>query len=120
MQINLNENGVLFFSETGESGKVLSFCSVKPTEFEWEIYDVETIPEARNQGLAKKVLAEVIDYAEKNGAEKIFLEVRESNEIAINLYKKLGFEKYAVRKNYYNDNGENAVCMRTTPTGQFN
>ena len=111
MQINHNENGVLFFFETDESGKVLSFCSVKPTEFEWEIYDVETIPEARNQGLAKKVLAEVIDYAEKNGAEKIFLEVRESNEIAINLYKKLGFEKYAVRKNYYNDNGENAVCM---------
>ena len=111
MNTHLNENGVLFFSETDDNGKTLSFCSVKPTEFEWEIYDIETIPEARNRGLAKKILAEVIDYAQKNGAEKIFLEVRESNEIAINLYKKSGFEEYLVRKNYYSNPNENAVCM---------
>lgn len=107
----LTENGVLFFVELDENQKILSFCSVKPGEFDWEIYDIATIYDARNRGLAKKIISEVLNFARENSAEKIFLEVRESNEIAINLYKKFGFEKYLVRKNYYSDNGENAVCM---------
>jgi len=114
MQIYQDEKGVLFFSETDESGKVLSFCSVKPTDFEWEIYDVETIPEARNKGFATKVIGEVINSAKEKRAEKIFLEVRESNLVAIHLYTKLGFTKYLVRKNYYSNPSENAVCMVKT------
>lgn len=111
MQIYQDEKGVLFFSETDENGKVLSFCSVKPTDFEWEIYDVETIFEARNKGLATKIIGEVINSANKKGAKKIFLEVRESNAVAIHLYQKLGFIQYLVRKNYYSNPSENAVCM---------
>jgi ribosomal-protein-alanine N-acetyltransferase len=108
---SLSENGVLFFIELDENQKILSFCSVKPSEFDWEIYDVATIPVARNRGLAKKIISEVLDFAQKENAEKIFLEVRENNKAAINLYEKLGFEKYLIRKNYYADNSENAVCM---------
>lgn len=39
------------------------------------------------------------------------LEVRASNEIAQNLYRKYGFKAYGRRKGYYQDNGEDAIIM---------
>ncbi|MFR5602317.1 MAG: hypothetical protein ACLTKI_08250 [Lachnospiraceae bacterium] len=39
------------------------------------------------------------------------LEVRESNETAINLYRAYGFASEAVRKDYYHNPKENAILM---------
>ena len=44
-------------------------------------------------------------------ARRATLEVRQSNEIAQNLYKKYGFAPAAIRRGYYTDNHENAVVM---------
>ena len=41
----------------------------------------------------------------------IYLEVRENNIKAIELYKKIGFEQYNIRKHYYRD-GVNAILFR--------
>jgi ribosomal protein S18 acetylase RimI-like enzyme len=41
-----------------------------------------------------------------------FLEVRESNVVARNLYSRLGFEEVGRRPHYYQDTGETAVVMR--------
>ena len=41
----------------------------------------------------------------------LFLEVRESNYPAINLYEKSGFKEVSRRKNYYKD-GETAIVMK--------
>ena len=43
----------------------------------------------------------------------ITLEVRESNIPAISLYEKFLFDSIGMRKNYYQDNGENAIIMFT-------
>ena len=48
----------------------------------------------------------------EKGVEKVFLEVRKSNSNAIALYEKFGFSVYAERKNYYTDNGEDALLMQ--------
>jgi ribosomal-protein-alanine N-acetyltransferase len=45
------------------------------------------------------------------GALKVFLEVRRSNEAALALYHKLGFIEDGVRKRYYSDNHEDAILM---------
>ena len=42
----------------------------------------------------------------------IFLEVRESNQVAINFYKKNKFKEISVRKNYYSEPNENAIIMK--------
>ena len=39
------------------------------------------------------------------------LEVRVTNDIAQSLYRKLGFQGGAIRKNYYSDNQEDALVM---------
>ena len=42
----------------------------------------------------------------------IFLEVRESNQVAINFYKKNNFKQISIRKGYYSDPTEDAIIMK--------
>ena len=48
----------------------------------------------------------LIDFAKKNGAEVLELQVRSDNESAIGLYKKFGFEKIGTYKNFFKIDGE--------------
>lgn len=59
----------------------------------------------------KKIASQMFEYMLKKCkiCENITLEVRKSNEIAINLYKKYGFVEIAIRKNYYNN--EDGILM---------
>ena len=53
----------------------------------------------------------MIEYTVSEGIRHHTLEVRRSNEPAINLYKKFGFEEEGVRKGYYRFGGEDALIM---------
>lgn len=64
------------------------------------IVDVLTIDEYRRQGIATKLFNYIISL-NKDKDVKYMLEVREDNEPAINLYKKLGFNSIHIRKKYY-------------------
>lgn len=77
---------------------------------EGDITNVAVAPEYRRKGLAQRIIAE-FERLLPNDAENIFLEVRESNAPAIELYKKCGFEKISVRKNFYANPCENAIVM---------
>lgn len=65
----------------------------------------------QGQGLGKDLMQEMIDFALKKGCTNMSLEVRISNQIAISLYQSLGFKKEAIRKDYYQDNHEDAYLM---------
>lgn len=56
----------------------------------------------RGNGYSIVLLKELIKIARFRGCAKINLEVAINNEIAINLYKKLGFKQVGMRPNYYN------------------
>lgn len=68
----------------------------------------------QKQGLGKVMIDYFSDHARINNAKSILLDVRESNERAIRLYKKMGFEHIAVRKDYYPtmSGRENALVMK--------
>ena len=63
----------------------------------------------RNQGIGRKLLSYLIVIGINNHVINITLEVRNSNEIARNLYKKFGFREVALRKFYYGD--EDGILM---------
>ena len=65
----------------------------------------------QGQGLGKYLMQEMIDFALMKGCCNMSLEVRVSNEVAISLYQSLGFKKEAIRKDYYQDNHEDAYLM---------
>ena len=72
-----------------------------------ELVRIGVLKEYRNKGIAYKIIEEAIRGISKN----IILEVREKNEPAINLYKKIGFKEISKRKSYYKDTGEDAIIM---------
>ena len=74
-----------------------------------EIDNIMVIDEHRGNGIGTKLMAHLISLAIEYHVDNITLEVRTSNEIARNLYKKFGFHEVAVRKYYYGD--EDGILM---------
>ena len=75
---------------------------VKPEYREYgEIYDVYVVPEARETGLARKLISEAEDRFRKMGFKQVGLFTLAGNRNAIGTYERLGFEHYEVfmRKN---------------------
>ena len=65
----------------------------------------------RRKGVARELLSDTFNFYEKMGALSVILEVRTTNEPAIALYKKLGFEIVRTRKNYYGRGRGDAFVM---------
>ena len=85
--------------------KVCGYLMVLDSIDVYEILAIATIEEYRNKGIAQELL-------DKIKIKDIFLEVRESNQVAINFYKKNKFKEISVRKNYYSEPNENAIIMK--------
>lgn len=67
--------------------------------------------EQRGRKIGELLLVALLDEAVRKNLRRATLEVRQSNEIAQNLYRKYGFAAAAIRRGYYTDNSENAVIM---------
>jgi len=78
---------------------------------EAHITNVAVHPDYRGRGIGEAIMRSLVDKATSLGAVRMTLEVRVSNEIAQNLYKKLGFYSAGIRKQYYADNNEDALIM---------
>ena len=74
-----------------------------------EIDNIKVLEEYRGQGIGTKLMAYLVSLAIDYKVDNITLEVRVSNEIARNLYKKFGFREVALRKYYYGD--EDGILM---------
>jgi [ribosomal protein S18]-alanine N-acetyltransferase len=78
---------------------------------EIHIATVATHPDYRQQGVGKKLLLHALLSAKEEGALTSFLEVRESNIAALEMYRKFGFIESGRRQDYYKDNNEDAILM---------
>jgi len=67
----------------------------------------------RRRTIGALLMVALTDLAVRLKARSLTLEVRASNEIAQNLYKKFGFKEVGLRRGYYTDNREDAVLMST-------
>ena len=85
--------------------KVCGYLMVLDSIDVYEILAIATVEEYRNKGIAQELL-------DKIKTKDIFLEVRKSNEKAINFYKKNNFKQISIRKGYYSDPTEDAIIMK--------
>src|SRR5207248_2305380 len=67
----------------------------------------------RGRGVGELLLVALIHRGIEVGARWMTLEVRASNSVAQNLYRKYTFKEMGVRRRYYSDNGEDALVMWT-------
>lgn len=77
---------------------------------EAHITNIAVDPDFRGIGAGNVLIENIIDICKELEIPSITLEVRETNTVAKNLYKKYGFIEEGIRKNYYED-GTNAVLM---------
>ncbi|HET9589551.1 MAG TPA: ribosomal protein S18-alanine N-acetyltransferase [Anaerolineales bacterium] len=79
---------------------------------EAHVATLATHPDFRRRGIAKRLLSHALQHLIDEGAESSFLEVRESNLPAQEMYRKFGYEESGRRPRYYKDNDEDAILMR--------
>jgi ribosomal-protein-alanine N-acetyltransferase len=81
----------------------------------WHVMNLVVAPEHRRQGIATRLLVSLFDQIAEDDRRGFTLEVRVSNDAAIELYESMGFRGQGVRRGYYTDNREDALIMWRDP-----
>ena len=92
-------------------GEVVGYGGMWVIMDESHITTLGVSKEHRGQKIGERVLFAMLEEARRHDARRATLEVRESNTVAQNLYRKYGFQPAAIRRAYYTDNHENALVM---------
>lgn len=108
-ELKTNEYAHYVVLEAGN--EIAGYCGVWIVAGEAHITNIAIHSKHRGKGFGKMLFQKVIELAKMYGAEKMTLEVRASNAVAQNMYKKFGFVPGGIRKKYYQDNGEDALVM---------
>ena len=82
----------------------------------WHIMNVAVDEGFRGRGIARGMLERLFELTIGDVERGYTLEVRVSNETAIDLYQRLGFVETGVRRGYYTDNREDALIMWRDPS----
>jgi [ribosomal protein S18]-alanine N-acetyltransferase len=109
-ELDLPLGNILILTDDETDSKLFGYVVYRSFFEEWEILNLGVHPDIRRKGFGETLLRAVVNQGMREGARKIFLEVRVSNDSAVQLYQKLGFTIRYVRKNYYSD-GENGYVM---------
>jgi [ribosomal protein S18]-alanine N-acetyltransferase len=100
-------SGICLAATAGE--ELLGYLVCSRYDQVWHLMNVAVEPEQRRRGVARKLIAQLVEEA---GGELPFtLEVRVSNRPAIAMYEHFGFRSAGVRPRYYHDNSEDALIM---------
>ncbi|WP_019413617.1 ribosomal protein S18-alanine N-acetyltransferase [Paenisporosarcina sp. TG20] len=92
-------------------GEIIGFCGMWLVMDECHITNVAVTEQARGNKIGEGLMREAIRVSKEHEVVLMTLEVRVSNTIAQNLYRKLDFKNGGIRKGYYTDNLEDALVM---------
>jgi ribosomal-protein-alanine N-acetyltransferase len=81
---------------------------------EGQIANLAVAVDACGQGIGKQLLDKALDDGRSRGIEAVYLEVRDSNQRARQLYRSRGFEEVGRRRGYYRRPVEDAIVLRRT------
>ena len=103
-----------------ERGVLVGYLIISRYVDAWHVMNVAVEPSERRNGIAQKLLERLFELTANDSRRGYTLEVRVSNENAIRLYERLGFEARGLRRGYYTDNREDALIMwkDPLPTGE--
>lgn len=94
------------------SGVVAGFAVARLSPPEAELETIAVAAEFQRRGVARRIFSNLADELRQAGATEILLEVRASNQPALEFYRSLSFVETGHRVHYYADPVEDAVLMR--------
>ena len=92
-------------------GKVVGYVGIWFVVDEGHITNVAVHEDYRGQKIGDQLIKELVQVCKDNNIVSMTLEVRTSNTVAQNLYRKYGFKMAGIRKEYYSNNKEDAIIM---------
>ncbi|MBS5480732.1 MAG: ribosomal protein S18-alanine N-acetyltransferase [Clostridiales bacterium] len=104
-----NPLAVFYVAEDVDAESAVGYIGMHHILDEGAVTNIVVHPACRRQGIAACLMQEVIRYAEEHDISRIVLEVRPSNEAAIALYEKFGFELDGRRPGFYDSPKEDAL-----------
>jgi ribosomal-protein-alanine N-acetyltransferase len=96
-----------------ELRSIVGYAGIWVMTDEAHVTTIASHPDVRGKGVGEFLLIALIHRGIEVGARWMTLEVRASNSVAQNLYRKYTFKEMGVRRRYYSDNGEDALVMWT-------
>ncbi|HYB42733.1 MAG TPA: ribosomal protein S18-alanine N-acetyltransferase [Candidatus Methylomirabilis sp.] len=107
----LTQNRVARSMVVRVGGDLAGYLCLWEIGHEIHITNVAVHPSFRRRGIARALMANLLEEARRSAVELVFLEVRPTNVEALALYESFGFRVIGRRKGYYFDTGEDALVM---------
>jgi [ribosomal protein S18]-alanine N-acetyltransferase len=104
-----------FLAEKVDTAEVMGYIIFWIIEETMELHNIAVSARFKKKGIGKQLLLFLLETAEQNGVEEVFLEVRRSNAEAIGFYEAFKFKRISIRKNYYDNPREDALIFKLEP-----
>lgn len=103
-----------WFYVAEQNKKIIGYFVAQVVGDEAELHNIAVDPACQKKGVGQAMLDAFLKQTKNGGVQNIFLMVRPSNQVAIHLYQKSGFELIDRRPKYYEDTREDALvfCKR--------
>lgn len=119
-EIQKNPNSVMLVARNLRLGPpVIGFFAGWTVEDELHVNNIAAHPQFRQRGIGSRLMETAIEEGRRRGIAFVLLEVRASNEAAQSLYRKLGFNFVARRRDYYRFPTEDAFVMKKEFVGRL-
>ncbi len=99
-----------FFVASDENG-IIGYIGANNVLGEVYITNIAVFPDFKRHGVGELLVNHLVKISQNEKADFVTLEVRESNEPAKRLYKKLGFSEVGKRTNFYEKPREDALIF---------
>lgn len=109
-------DSILIVAAEGE--RVVGYAAVWFAGDEGELGDLAVDADHRRRGIGQALVEEVRSEARRRGVDRLYLQVRESNDSALALYEGAGFRQVGRRQRYYRSPREDALILAWAPSGE--
>ena len=93
---------------------ICGYIAILCSQYEGDLLKVAVKEAFRGRGIGRELVKAGFRECRNRGVESIFLEVRQSNTHAIEMYEQIGFEHISDRQGYYDNPREDAMIMKCT------
>ncbi|NCB42831.1 MAG: ribosomal-protein-alanine N-acetyltransferase [Clostridia bacterium] len=108
---DIEKNALARYFLVEEDEIIIAYAGLWLIHPEGHITNIAVHPQYRRKGIGRALLKNMLEQSEEEGITCHTLEVRISNLKAIELYRSFGFFECGIRKNYYEDTGEDALIL---------